>query len=68
MTLVEIYANEKSYINVKKNYKELDICNHVLGLCNDTVADIGTFHILSAPNLSAYYCIKREKTKQLEKM
>ena len=39
MTLVEIYANEKSYINVKKNYKELDICNHVLGLCNDTVAD-----------------------------
>lgn len=39
MTLVEIYANEKSYINVKNNYKELDICNHVLGLCNDTVAD-----------------------------
>ena len=39
MTLVEIYANEKSYINVKKNYKELDICNHILGLCNDTVAD-----------------------------
>ena len=39
MTLVEIFANEKSYINVKKNYKELDICNHILGLCNDTVAD-----------------------------
>lgn len=39
MTLVEIYANEKKYINVKNNYKELDICNHILGLCNDTVAD-----------------------------
>lgn len=42
MTLVEIYANEKSYINVKKNYKELDMCNHVLALCNDTVADSET--------------------------
>lgn len=40
MTLVEIYANEKSYINVKNNYKELDICNHILGLCNDTVSDV----------------------------
>lgn len=39
MTLVEIYANEKSYINVKTNHKELDMCNHILGLCNDTVAD-----------------------------
>ena len=42
MTLVEIYANEKSYINVKKNYNELDMCNHVLALCNDTVADSET--------------------------
>ena len=39
MTLVEIYANEKKYIDIKKNYKELDICNHILGLCNDTVSD-----------------------------
>lgn len=37
MTLVEIYANEKSYVNVKNNYKELEMCNHILGLCNDTV-------------------------------
>ena len=42
MTLVEIYANEKRYINVKKNYKELDMCNHILGLCNDTVSDSET--------------------------
>lgn len=40
MTLVEIFANEKSYINVKKYYKELDMCNHILGLCNDTEEDV----------------------------
>ena len=39
MTLVEIYANEKKYIDVKKQHKELDVCNHILGLCNDTIAD-----------------------------
>lgn len=39
MTLVEIYANEKKYIDIKKQHKELDICNHILGLCNDTVSD-----------------------------
>lgn len=39
MTLVEIYANEKRYIDVKKNYQELKMCNNILGLCNDTVPD-----------------------------
>ena len=39
MTLVEIYANEKKYIDVKKHHKELDMCNHILGLCNDTISD-----------------------------
>lgn len=39
MTLVEIYANEKKYIDVKKHYKDLDMCNHILGLCNDTISD-----------------------------
>ncbi len=39
MTLVEVYANEKSYINVKTNHKDLEMCNHILGLCNDTVPD-----------------------------
>lgn len=40
MTLVEIYANERSYINVKKDYKELDMFKHILGLCNDTIVDV----------------------------
>ncbi len=40
MTLVEIFANEKSYINIKQYYKELDMCNHILGLCNDTEEDV----------------------------
>lgn len=40
MTLVEIYANEKSYLNVKNNNKDLDICNHILGLCNDNEIDV----------------------------
>lgn len=40
MTLVEIYANEKSYINIKQYHKDLDICNHILGLCNDTEPDV----------------------------
>ena len=39
MTLVEIYANEKKYIDIKKNYNELEMCNNILGLCNDTVND-----------------------------
>lgn len=39
MTLVEIYANEKKYIDIKKNYIELEMCNNILGLCNDTVND-----------------------------
>ena len=39
MTLVEIYANEKKYIDVKKTHKDLDMCNHILGLCNDTISD-----------------------------
>lgn len=39
MTLVEIFANEKTYRDVKQNNKGLEMCNHILGLCNDTVSD-----------------------------
>ncbi len=40
MTLVEIYANEKSYVDVKKENKDLEMCNHILGLCNDNEIDV----------------------------
>ena len=39
MTLVEIFANDKKYINIKQNHKELLMFNKILGLCNDTEAD-----------------------------
>lgn len=39
MTVVEIYANDKKYLDVKKDYKELDKCKLILGLCNDTICD-----------------------------
>lgn len=40
MTLVEIYANGKTYRDVKTKHKELEMCNNVLGLCNDNEVDV----------------------------
>ncbi len=40
MTLVEIYANEKTYLNVKTNNKDLVIMQNVLALCNDNEVDV----------------------------
>lgn len=39
MTLVEIFANDKSYLDVKTNKKELNVFNNILALCNDTEFD-----------------------------
>ena len=36
MTLVEIYANEKSYLDVKTKYTQLNMLNNILALANDT--------------------------------
>ncbi len=36
MTLVEIYANEKSYLNVKTNKNKLELLDRILALSNDT--------------------------------
>lgn len=35
MTLVEIFANEKTYIDVKSKTQELDMMRNILALCND---------------------------------
>ncbi len=40
MTLVELFANEKTYLDVKKNYAELAMINNIMGLCNDNEVDI----------------------------
>lgn len=40
MTLVEIYANEKTYLNVKTNNKDLMILQNILALCNDNEVDV----------------------------
>ena len=42
MTLVEIFANEKTYLDVKKNYQELAMINNIMGLCNDNEVDVKT--------------------------
>lgn len=42
MTLVEIYANDKTYLDVKTNKKELRMLNNVLALCNDTEDVVGS--------------------------
>lgn len=39
MTLVEIYANERTYLNVKDDRKDLELVNHVMALCNDNEED-----------------------------
>ena len=39
MTLVQLYANDKTYLDVKKNYTELEMINNIMALCNDNEAD-----------------------------
>ncbi len=39
MTLVQLYANDKTYLDVKKNYNELEMLNNIMALCNDNEAD-----------------------------
>ncbi len=39
MTLVEIHANDKNYLNIKQSHSELLMFNKILGLCNDTEVD-----------------------------
>lgn len=36
MTLVEIYANDKTYLDIKTNKNELNTLHNILSLCNDT--------------------------------
>ena len=36
MTLVEIYANEKTYLDVKTKKPQLEMIDNIIGLCNDT--------------------------------
>lgn len=40
MTLVEIFANDKSYLNVKKNNAELEMLQNVLALCNNNEINV----------------------------
>ncbi len=40
MTLVEIYSNEKRYLDVKKNSEDLVVMQNILALCNDNEVDI----------------------------
>ncbi len=40
MTLVEIFTNGKTYLDVKSNKDELHQLNNVLALCNDTENDV----------------------------
>lgn len=40
MTLVEIFTNEKTYLNVKTNNKNLTLLQNILALCNDTEKNI----------------------------
>ncbi len=40
MTLVEIFTNDKTYLDVKKNNDGLKVIQSVLALCNDTEVDV----------------------------
>lgn len=40
MTLVEVYANEKTYLDVKKNNDSLKVMQNILALCNDNEVDV----------------------------
>jgi len=39
MTLVEIFANDKKYLDIKSKKKELEMLDIILALCNDTEHD-----------------------------
>lgn len=40
MTLVEIYANEKTHLDVKKSNQSLEMIQNIMGLCNDNEVDV----------------------------
>lgn len=40
MTLVELYANEKTYLDVKKSNQSLEMIQNIMGLCNDNEVDV----------------------------
>ena len=40
MTLVELYANEKTYLDVKKSNQSLEMIQTIMGLCNDNEVDV----------------------------
>ena len=40
MTLVELYANEKTYLDVKKSNQSLEMIQTVMGLCNDNEVEV----------------------------
>lgn len=40
MTVVEIFANEKTYLDVKSNKEDLAMINNIMALCNDNEADV----------------------------
>ncbi|MBR2909358.1 MAG: cation-transporting P-type ATPase [Clostridia bacterium] len=39
MTLIEVFANDKTYLNVKQDNQELQMLDNILALCNDTQPD-----------------------------
>ena len=39
LTIVEMFANEKTYLNVKTNRSDLDLMNHIMALNNDNEED-----------------------------
>lgn len=40
MTLVELYANEKTYLDIKKSNQSLEMIQTIMGLCNDNEVDV----------------------------
>ena len=40
MTLVELYANEKTHLDVKKSNQSLEMIQTIMGLCNDNEVDV----------------------------
>ena len=40
MTLVEIFANEKTYLDIKKSNQSLEMIQNIMGLCNDNEVDV----------------------------
>lgn len=40
MTLVEIFANEKTYVDIKKKSSDLEIVQNILALCNNNEVDV----------------------------